>query len=543
MESECWVPPGRDERFPHEFSGDWKGQMSFLRPEAMVPETGDRKVAPLDNLRARSVKGGVVSLTCQGLQFVLQIGSAVVLARLLQPGDFGVVAMVTSITSFVYILGEGGLSIATVQSREISNAQVSALFWINVGVSMTLALTVVGVGPLLSWFYHERRLSGIAMVVAITFAIRGLMVQHQALLRREMRFVALGTSNIGAICAGAVCSISLAISGFGYWALVWGMVVTEAARCLQLWIWSAWIPGRFERDIGIGSMVAFGGQMTLGSLMSQFARSLDNLLIGWRYGDVSLGHYSRSQTIMIVPVSQFLAPLTGVMEPLLSRLQDDRERYRKAFMNAYWGVGVAIAPVFLICAILAEQMVMILFGEKWLDASPIFAWLSIVGAFMPLGYAVNWLFATQGRGKEMLTMMTFNSIVIVIAFLAGLPFGPVGVAAAFALSILVRMPLQFHFAGKTGHIRTEDLWKGFGEIVPIGVTAACCTLLVRDQVQHWPLLNGAMSAALAGLSGATALAIILPFYRRRFLLALSLFRNKTGERVSPQESSSHSHGP
>src|SRR5271166_3442320 len=172
------------------------------------------------DLKGRSVRGGLLTITSQGTQFVLQSIATVVLARLLTPADFGLVAMVTAVTGLGSAFADLGLSEATIQRKEISHEQVSALFWINVAIGLGLMLVTMGLAPALVWFYRQPRLKGITFWLSLTFLIGGLRVQHNALLQRQMRFVAIAIRDLVAYSVAVTTTIAMACLGAGYWALV-----------------------------------------------------------------------------------------------------------------------------------------------------------------------------------------------------------------------------------------------------------------------------------------------------------------------------------
>ena len=195
------------------------------------------------DLKGRSLRGGAFTLFGQGAQFVIQTVSTVVLARLLTPSAFGLVAMVSAITGFLVIFQSLGLSTATIQKADISHDEVTALFWINIGVSFALAMVVVAIAPLLALFYHEPKLVGITMVTSLGFIFGGLGVQHQAILQRQMRFRALALINLASYAAGVAVAIVMALEGAGYWALVALPLVPNAATTAAWWVACRWRPG------------------------------------------------------------------------------------------------------------------------------------------------------------------------------------------------------------------------------------------------------------------------------------------------------------
>src|SRR2546425_4139783 len=187
----------------------------------------------LTNLRQRTVFSGLVTAAAQGAQFFMNLGYIMVLARLLVPQEFGLVAMVTAVTGFLSIFQDAGLSMATVQRQEITHAQVSNLFWVNVAVGGVTTLLVAASAPVVAWFYREPRLVGITLVLSITFVLASSAVQHIALLNRQMRFRVIAVIDILSMLAGYLTGIGMALSECSYWALV-GANVTQGGIKLVL---------------------------------------------------------------------------------------------------------------------------------------------------------------------------------------------------------------------------------------------------------------------------------------------------------------------
>ena len=179
------------------------------------------------HLKRKSVVGGVAVLAAQGVRFVLQTATMMVLARVLSPNDFGLQGMVAVVTGFLALFGDAGLGIATVQRLELTHEQASTLFWINVAVGAMLAMLCAALAPLLVGFYHEPRLYWIAVVSGTTFLFNGLTVQHGALLQRAMRFVTLAKINVLSLAASSATGVVMALLGCRYWSLV-GMMMASS---------------------------------------------------------------------------------------------------------------------------------------------------------------------------------------------------------------------------------------------------------------------------------------------------------------------------
>jgi O-antigen/teichoic acid export membrane protein len=393
------------------------------------------------DLKGRTISSGLITVSAQAAKFLLTVGSTMILARLLTPRDFGLVAMVTTVTSFLRVFKDAGLSIATVQRDRITQAQVSNLFWINVGVSCLGGLILAASAWAIASFYHNPRLIPIALLLSLTFIISGSTAQHQALLKRQMRFKALAVIEVGSVAFSVLVGVSLAILGYRYWSLVWAILSTEVAGLLLTWSVSRWRPQLPTWGSGVGPLVSFGAHRTAGDFILSLARGCDNLLIGRFYGAAAVGLYSRASALLLRPLDQFLGPINAVFIPALSRLQSQPERYRSTFLRLYEAIaliGFLFTGLFLA---LARPLTLVLLGPKWEQAAVIFAGFTLAALCIPLANASAWLFTSQGRGRDMFVTQLINSCAIVLSFVAGLPFGPVGVAIAFSVSnLLVRIP-------------------------------------------------------------------------------------------------------
>jgi O-antigen/teichoic acid export membrane protein len=432
----------------------------------------------LSNLKQRTISSGAVTISAQAGKFFLNLVSTMVLARLLTPQDFGLVAMVTTVTGFLRVFKDAGLSIATVQREKITHAQVSNLFWINVAVSALCTLILAASAPVVGRFYHNSRVVNITLLLSITFLISGLTVQHQALLKRQMRFKALALIEVGSMAAGVLVAITMALLGYGYWSLVSSSIVTEiAGRFLTLSV-SRWRPQWPSKGTGVRPMVSFGAHRTAGDFLMSLSRGCDNLLIGRFYGSAAVGLYSRASVLLIRPLELFLSPINAVFVPALSRLQTQPTRYRSTFLRLY--EAIALSGLFFTGLLLAASrpLTLVLLGPKWEQAAVIFAGFTVAALCIPLTNTSVWLFTSQGRGRDMLVAQSINSFFTVLSFVVGLPYGPVGVAMAFSLSyLLVRLPIYYYSVGRRGPVKTVDLWMVFLRHLPVWIIVFSITWL------------------------------------------------------------------
>src|SRR5262245_9378954 len=279
----------------------------------------------MNDFKGRTLRGGLAKVGAKAADFLLRMGSLMVLARLLEPADFGLVGMVTAITGVLGLFKEFGLSTATVQRATITDEQLSTLFWINIVVGAILGLASLAIAPLVAAFYHEPRLFLVMTVLGSGFLFNAAGVQHAALLQRQMRFTTLAVIEVFSLLISSAISIALATRGYGYWALVAWSVTLPLASTLLTWLQSGWLPGRPRLNTGIRSMMRFGSIVTLNSLVVYVAYNLDKILLGRFWGAEIVGIYGRAYQLVTLP-TEFLNAGTGsVAIPVLSRLQDDTE--------------------------------------------------------------------------------------------------------------------------------------------------------------------------------------------------------------------------
>ena len=401
------------------------------------------------DLKERTVRGGVLTLTSQGTQFVLQTVSTVVLARLLTPAEFGLVAMVTAVTGLASAFADFGLSEATIQSDDISHDQVSMLFWINLAVGLGLMVITAALGPLLSWFYREPRLTNIALVMSLMFFFGGLRVQPNALLRRQMRFGAMAVRDITAYVIAVPAAILMARKGAGYWALVAMPFILNFIQMALSWLMVRWTPSLPRRDVSVRSMLAFGGNVSASYLVTSLNRSADGALVGWYWGAGPLGLYSRAYNLLMLPVRQLSAPAGSVAVPAFSRLQGDPERFARYYLRCASLMMWICSPLFGFLFVAAGPVIALALGRQWGEAAPVFKILAISALAQLFLEMSIWMLVSRGLGGRLLLLLLVISPMLIGSFLVGLPYGIKGVALAGALAQVAILPwmLQYTFRG------------------------------------------------------------------------------------------------
>lgn len=396
----------------------------------------------MKDLKERAIRGALAKVGAQAAIFMVRVGSMVALARLLSPRDFGIVGMVTAITGILSLFKDFGLSAATVQHLDVTDEQISTLFWFNILFGGALASLLMVMAPFLVRFYHEPRLLWVTIVLAMAFVFNAAGVQHSALLQRQMRFTALAKVDIISLVVSTSVGLSMAVLGFKYWALVAAAVSLPLVATFCLWLTTGWIPGRPRARVGLRSMMHFGGTLTLISIIIYIAYNSDKVLLGRFWGAAVLGIYGRAYQLINIPTDNLNSAVGEVAFSALSRVQNNPTSLRNYFLKSYSLVLALTIPITIAVALFGPDLIFVLLGPKWKDAAPIFRLLAPTILVFALINPIGWLMFSLGMvGRSLKASLVFAPTVIG-SYAIGLRYGPKGVAVAFsAVMILWAVPL------------------------------------------------------------------------------------------------------
>jgi O-antigen/teichoic acid export membrane protein len=436
----------------------------------------------LRDVKQKSVRGGTITFLSQGLNLLLRLVSTVVLARLLSPADYGLMAMVAVITSFAGLFRDLGLSSAAIQQRTLSKAQQSNLFWVNVAVGSALTAAVALAAPLVSRFYNNPQVLWITVSLSTTFLITSLGSQSGALFVRDLRFGRQAVASISGAVLSLLVAVVLALRGFGYWSLVGGELASAVTSTTLLFVLSPFRPGAPTRGTGLKKMLAFGANVTGFNLVNYFARNLDNLLIGRYWGAAPLGIYSRAYSLLMFPIQYVRAPINAVAFPALSRLQNDPAAYRTYYLRVTSLLAILSMPLTAYLYAASEQVIEVLMGRQWLGVVPVFSYLAVAAFIQPSSGLCGSLMLSLGRGQRYFQVGLFNSAVICAGFVVGLRFGPSGVALAYAITVYLVLYPSLSWSFRDSPICVRDFVRTCTFPATVSLISAASVLLLRSQV-------------------------------------------------------------
>lgn len=400
------------------------------------------------DLKDRALKSGGVTILSRIFDHLTQLVGAVVLARLLTPEDFGLVAMVVAISGFFLMFKDLGLTDATVQSEKLNQDQVSTLFWINLIFSIIITVLFCLGAPLIAWFYNEPRLINITVISSVTFILAGLSTQHIALLRRNMLFTKIAAIEMGAAFGSTVIAIYLALKGAGYWSLVFRNILVTIIVAFGAWIMCKWRPGLPVCKANVKPMVKFGANTMGFYLVNYFARNMDKALIGWKNGPVALGLYHKAFYLFVAPINQLVIPLQSVAVSTLTKLRSEPQKFTRYYVKALGYLAFIGMPMSAFIASASGDLIAFLLGNKWIKAAEIFAILGWAAGIQIIYSTQGWIYVSVGRADKWLRWGIVSSIFTVIGFFIGLPFGPKGIALAYTITLYILVTPGLWYAGK-----------------------------------------------------------------------------------------------
>ena len=380
-----------------------------------------------------------------------------ILTRALLPEDFGVFGMGAFFIGLAGMFTDAGLTSATIQRENISNRDLSNLFWVSLSLGIFMAIVLACSAPLIGRFYDEPRVEAIIYLACLGFVFAGTRMQPMAILRRNLEYKALVCVGLTVLLVGSFSTVLIAVLTRSYLALAIGPVVGSLFGTVLVFFLNPWRPSAPNQLRQSAELFKFGANLTGFQFLNYFSSNADNMLIGVYYGPTSLGFYTKAYSLMLVPLRQLNAPFAAVSLPALSRLVSEPAGYRNAFHQILKILLIFTTPLAVICFLAGDEIILIYLGPAWGESALIFKVLAINCFLLPIANSVGWLYQSQDRTNELLRWGFISAPCIVASFLIGLPFGAVGVAISYTVIVNAVMPLLFYMVGTKSHVSTADL--------------------------------------------------------------------------------------
>ena len=393
------------------------------------------------NLQQKSLQSGLITFAAQPLKLVLGIGSTAILARLLTPDDFGLLAMVLPVFLLVDSLSNFGLETATVQKESLNQQQASAFFWRSLKINTILISATVLFAPIVAWFYGEQRLFGMTLGLALGAFSVCLASQHKSLLKRQMRFGVITIVELVSLLVSTIIAIAAAKLGWGYWALVLQLTSMQLVQSIAQWWICDWRPSKYVRNdplnAELDSTLSYGKHLTGFRFLTRIGMNLDRILIGYISGASALGLYQIAYKWAYFPFEQVYFPMFDVAVSSLSRVQQDSQLYRRYARLGLMPIFAFCLPALAFCFIEARNLILLLLGEQWIDAVILFRLLAVAVYVGSMYRITKWLYVSVGQTQRQFRWGLVHTPVTIVAVVIGANWGALGVALSYSISTCI----------------------------------------------------------------------------------------------------------
>jgi O-antigen/teichoic acid export membrane protein len=410
---------------------------SRVRRRRTYPEAWTRPYFSEDegDLAGRAARSSFWMLTGIYVQRFLQLFVTAVLARILMPEDFGLVAMSQIVVGLVRIFGNYGLGAAIIYRQDASEIHLSTAFWFNLGVSMLLFGVAVALSPLAALYFDHPAVAPVLAVASAAFVLEGLGSVSSTILYKQLRFRASAAADfVAAVASFVVALASVVVFDLGYWGLVLGGLAGSFTGSLLRLILGRWLPRRlFDRD-AMKEMFRYGRNFFAHGVLNYLSAHLDRFIIGRRLGAASMGFYLFAYEAPHLIHLEFSRRLMGVLFPVLCRVSDDRERFRRGYLTALRFIATATFPACFGLAVVSEHFILAIYGDRWVDAILPMQILCFAALSRSVLTTMGSIYNSLGRPEIEVKWNLINFPIVAAAVWVGSAWGLLGVALAVTVS-------------------------------------------------------------------------------------------------------------
>lgn len=427
------------------------------------------------SLKKQAISGMIWTFSQQFGTQLISFVVGIVLARLLLPSDFGVIAMFGVVVAIAGALVEGGMTSSLVRTNEVDDKDLSTVFWFNIAVAFGVYWIIFFTAPLISRFYEVEILTPVIRVYSIIIFINAFVGVQSTRFVKNMDFKTLFKIRLPSLIIGGIVGVWMAWKGFGIWALVFYPIVQSTISTIQFWLYSKWRPSFLFDKEKYKFHFNYGYKLTLSDVLNTIFKNIYTIVIGKLFSPVQLGYYNRADTLKQLPVSNLSAALNQVTFPLFAKINNDDAKLKEVYQRLMCVVIFVIAPVLCLMIIVAEPMIRFLLTEKWLPAVPYFQVLAVAGILYPIhSYNLNVL-KVKGRSDIFLKLEIWKKLLIVVILITSTQFGIMGIVWGQVASSVLAFFINTYYSGK---ILNYGSFQQIADLLPTVILSGGVALIV-----------------------------------------------------------------
>lgn len=441
-------------------------------------------------LKYRIISGAIWNAINSSASLIISVGTVAVLARLLEPEDFGMYAMIAIVMNILDAFADMGVSSAIISYRDVTHDELNSLFYLNLAIGIGLTLLVFAISPVVVYYYKEPKIYTYLWILALNFVLTSPATIFNVLLKKEMKFAALSKINMAATLVYSIVTIVLAyftrsIICFVIGALAQSTVTTVCNIYVGL---KTWKPGGYSLKYkNIKRFLSFGLYQMGSRIVLKFNWNIDYLLIGRYLGAEMLGYYSLAYDLMMKPIQRINPIFNSVAFPALSEIQDDAQKLKLYFLKMIRYVVYIMGPLYLLFFVLSEPLIRFFYGDKWLLSVPVLAVFAFLGILRSIGNPIGNLILAKGRADIGFWWTLFQTLFLLAANYIGLRWGILGVAlSTLTVSLFLFFPLGFFLRSYLAKISPSEYLHQLKSPLLFSFSAASIILVLQ---KYAPVLN------------------------------------------------------
>lgn len=377
----------------------------------------------------------------------ISIVTSIILARLLMPSEFGLIAMITLFVGIGNVIINGGFTQSIIRSSELDLDEINSIFTVNVILSLFIYAVVFLIAPFIADYFHQPILVGITRVYCILFVLNALSSVQSALLSKQMAFRTLTYANLPALLISGFLGIVLAYYGFKVWSLVFSAILQSSISFLHLWIVSTIKPKFSFKWNKLKTHFHFGYKLVLSGILDTVFMNVYNLIIGRRYNVSQLGYYNRADSLQMYPVNMFSSIVNKVSYPLMSEIKSDELKLKETYQKILKVIAFLITPSLLFMMVMAQPLFRVLFTDKWDASVPYFQILCITGILYPIHSYNLQILNVKGRSDLFLKLEIIKKVFFIIVLMVSLNFGIKGLLYGSVVNSIIALFINTYYSG------------------------------------------------------------------------------------------------
>ena len=397
----------------------------------------------------------IQNIASKGLSFVFMI----LLTRLLTPGDYGLIGMLSIFIAISEVFILSGFGEALIQKKNCTDDDYSTAFYFNVAIAVLIYVILFLSAPLIASFYHEPQLTILTRVLALNFVLGSLNIVQQSKLTKAMNFKPLAILTLIGTFFSGVLGVCMAYMGYGVWSLVVQTISSTLLRVILFPFFTKWHPNRPFNIAAFRQLWQYGSRLLVTGVIGVVMRNLSNILIGRYYDKNQVGFYSRSLSLAALPSETMFSVLSTVTFPALCEVQDDKNRWIGVYRKVLFNTMLVVSPIIILLALLAEPLVIILFTERWAPCIPLLQALLLSRMFLPMGATHTSLLRSAGNTTMYMKLYFITAPLSLIAIIIAIPYGVKAMAWAAFVKTLISYFIEAGVIGrKFDYPLLSQLW-------------------------------------------------------------------------------------